>query len=268
MQRIGVLLVVGALLAGCLAGRGTAPPTPSYGFALAFNTTACKDNVVGTLVSFAQAQGSLPHGFVARDAQGILGSPEPTGQALIFIDSNVCNANQAEPDGWTEAYQAVYVDPPKVRGNTTHSDLDFYLLSYATTSRVMAARLETVNSTRLLLAREIGSNVTVLPLGGATGSGLLAERSGQGFSYQTTSPAAKPFQSVAHLWHETPAGLLFYEQDDAGAFAQGSGSCTLTDPVMAQAAGFTECPAGSLSLTFTSEAWKGNILYRVGVQAL
>lgn len=263
-------------LAGCFENGNTTPDSPSPSppkkpnpyagdqpFTVPFNGTDCREGNAVALITFAQAQASLPEGYEAEDAGKLLDAPTALDRAAIFFNSRYCSAltDQLSESAMSIGEVGIYVKPPTgVNGTREPSSLDFYLLYQYTNEERYYEFHEKLNAT-VVYANKAEAQLSRLQNGGASGSGNVKDEENKGYTYGFTAPYnEEAYAGLVRFWHETSLGTLIYDADLTGHISQGSGNCALTPGAgPAQAAGFTNCPPETLGVAFYDMDWTGTL---------
>jgi hypothetical protein len=236
-------------------------------FTLPYNASSCREGLVVVLVDFAQAQKSLPPGFKARDAQGLLALPIAAGKAAVVINANGCTKSDFQPGGLDEATISIYVDAPNV-GGPQKIETNFYEVVRWTS-----------HEESLQLFRSLGWNIfegypnmAIVPLaagGGVSGNGDV--KNDEGIVQHTmgiTAPQTEAAKFDGRFWHVTPTGIAYAEYHASTTSSKGSGSCSLRSGPAKTIVGIDSCQNGStFGLALPSFKWDGTIGNLPGAKA-
>jgi len=263
-KRLAAATFIGVFLFGLAGPAYAGGPRQPHGFVVRNNAADCSEGYTGTFVSFAQAQKSLPRGYVAGDGGVFFGAP--LGMALFSIGSDVCRRADIDP-GRGEADVLIYIQTPRIRGvSTVPGEYDYYVPYFTTSSRKLAAIMRRAGVS-LALAKVTATVSPMLPGGGGAGSGASKDASGKGFSYDFAAPVPpSPTNPLTVFWFQTKRGVLKMDFVVDNLLWYGTAYCTITSPAVARQAGFSTCPVGTTGFAQTGGGWKAKIAFYPGAR--
>lgn len=270
MRRLLGCLLVGLLLAGC-ATPAAEPPAGDESNAMPFPTldvalapTDCLVTLLIFLTSMEHAQAQLPDGFTARDAQGVLGAPAPTGQAAIAIANLRCASSALDGAAYGTAELLVFVESPAIDAGLAPSTSDFYAPAFHFEPGPLRDLAVQAQWTQLGDAMTIESTTDA-----ATATSTITLTGAEGTLWDATVTGAAPntVSAVERIWHATPNGLAFIENDYTNDAHLGVAQCTLAG-IAAEVVGATSCEGAEvIGAIVPTQSWKARFVTLPGIHA-
>lgn len=245
-----ILVVLGATVAGCLAGPDDATGFPGAEdggggadatvgpFEEAFTLRACAETGVVLMIDFDHAESVLPEGFEPADADAFLGSPVPMNQAGVFITATVCEGSTLAEGAYAEAIVGITVEAPDFPGDRVDA-VDMYALGAGTTVNEVMIQLETLGWP--VYGSAVANAVETVPTPQASGS--VEDESGEVYAFEIAGPhGTLAVENTYRWWHVASPGVSYVDYEiDIEAYI-GTPTCGIrSGPLAAQAAGTTDC---------------------------
>lgn len=279
MHRTYLLLPVLLLalpIAGCLGPVGTENPPAEMSpsdpanlldrpLTVANNATGCRLAVAVLTVDLARIQEALPDGYTARDAQGLLGTPAPTGEGAMLVSVFSCTQTDLQPHGWDGAEVNLYIEPPDVNGSRPSTDHDYYQPLAVGADGNVSALLDAYGWTRS--DGSVSVDLQMLPSETTTVEASASDGEGTIWTVELTSQAQNPFAGLNRFWTELPSGVSYFDYVIDTEVVVGAAACDLrAGSVPAGIAGRTACEPGDVGIVAPEMGWVSSFHYVPGEQ--
>lgn len=277
--RLAVILLV-VPVAGCVGPYAPAEdPAPKPGttsdalpgldapYNVSNDATGCQ--LAGTVltVPLDQVQDTLPDGFTARDAQGLLGTPAPTGEGAILVSVFSCAKTELQPGGWDGAEVNLYVEAPDVDGSRPVTDHDYYQMLAVGGPGNVSDLLDAYNWTHAQGTVSVDAD-RMVPTGPTEARAEATDADGLIWTAELTAQARNPFVGLNRFWMPLPTGVAYFDYEVDTEVVVGGVTCDLRPgSAPARAAGRTACEPGDIGIVAPDMGWVSSFHYVPGVGA-
>lgn len=256
MAARALFLAAVAMVAGCAAPEDPPADAPLV-LARDAGASACERVLTVVLVPVERAEGLLPEGYRAGDAQRFFGTrtPVPSQRGVVAVSAADCAGSAWSAGGHDEGFVAVFVEPPEVDG-VEAARTNFYELG-AAGAGPFADTLAEVGWPVVGSDVEVaGARATIADV-----NGTLIEIGG------ALVPPEQSFEETIRRWRETSLGTGWLSQQFQARGELGAGSCAAAPgSVLAEAIGATECPPETVTLAGPPFDIEGSFEFRPGLR--